>query len=126
MLRHIGHIHIVNPDRAKIRFPYSGDRVQQSGFPRAVPTDNGYKVVVLRVDSGFVSFSNIKHKNVTFGAIGEQALDIYLQPGFYFNETGDMCTKNEQGDEVVIAPASELFNLNLINDIMAQGNAENE
>jgi len=105
---------------------YSGTEQYYSIDLSKCPTDNGYKVVVLRVDSGFVSFSNIKHKNVTFGAIGEQALDIYLQPGFYFNETGDMCTKNEQGDEVVIAPASELFNLNLINDIMAQGNAENE
>jgi len=87
--------------------------------------DGEYRVVVLRVDSGFASFTNIKHKNVTFGEIGEKALDIFIQNGFYFNEDGQMCTKDENGNEIV-SNDSALFNLNMINDIMEQDNAENK
>ena len=51
---------------------------------------------------------------------------MYTEPNFYFNTNGDMCKINENGEEEIIAPASELFDLNMINGIMAQSDANND
>lgn len=105
---------------------YSGTEQYYNIDLSKCPTSGGYKIVVLRVDSGFVSFTNIKHNNVTFGSIGEKALDIYVTPGYYFNQAGDMCQTDEDGNEIIVTPAADLFDLDMLNNIMAQGDAENE
>jgi hypothetical protein len=91
------------------------------------PSDgNGYKLVILQVDSGFVSFTNVKHNNITFGEMGKEVLKIYTEPGFFFDEQGNMCSKDENGNVTVHARADEIININTLNDILAASNVENE
>jgi hypothetical protein len=98
------------------------------------PVENGNKVVMLRVESGFASFTNIKHKNVEFGLTGAEVLDIYTESGYFFNEDGDMCTiiygddeNSSEDDEVkIVAYADQVLNINTINGILATSSVENE
>jgi hypothetical protein len=105
---------------------YSGTEQYYNIDLSKCPTNGGYKIVVLRVDSGFVSFTNVKHKNVEFGGIGEKALAIYTEPGYYFNQNGDMCHIDESGKEFIDLRAADTLNLNMINDMMSQGDDETE
>lgn len=85
------------------------------------PVDGEYKLVMLKVHSGFASFTNVKHNGVEFGAIGEAALDAYVEPGYYFNQSGDLC-KLEDGEEVIVKE-NALAELNVI-DSLLQDEAE--
>ena len=83
------------------------------------PTDGEYKIVILQVDSGFASFTNIKHKNVTFGQTGPGVLDIYTTPGYFFDEEGNMCSKDEAGNKKIEVEAGEMVNITELNGILS-------
>ena len=74
------------------------------------------------MDSGFVSFSNVKHKNVEFGMTGAKVLDIYTTPNYFFTENGDMCSKDEAGNVTVHATAAQVVDVNRLNGILAENN----
>ncbi len=85
------------------------------------PTVDGCKIVALQVTSGFVSFSNIKHKDVEFVGIDPAAAAANVS----FNDDGTMLMIDKDGNETT-GNASDLFNLNEINYMMSQGDAEDE